>query len=150
MNIEVFTKGDIIFYKDLQGILTVYVVVNKQINKDNGKIEYRINEVSGRGKTKKAFNTTIRNKKGEIRLFRSWLQIGDNVSIKNEMGSVVDLGTVDMVYADVDRNRGTSKICISVVNERRQEEIYNLEQASKYLELVSPEVVYGDDDDIPF
>lgn len=131
----VFNKGDIVFYKDLQGNLTTYKIVTTSYNKDKDQIEYKIIEVGARGKRSKTFNTTVRNKKREVRLFKSWLQPKDVVLVKNSLRSVPWRGFVDVIYVDKYAD-GTTQIKISVLNSSKQETLFTLEEATNTLELV--------------
>lgn len=137
--IRVIEKGEVVFYKDLNGALSLYKVLNVDINFTGTEATLQQIDYSG-GLGKKKFTTSLLGKKGsnegKQRIFRSWLQPGDMVLIKeanNQNGKVETLyceETLSGVF--------TNKVDVTSSNGMRY--VYTLDEASEKLELVNYEI----------
>lgn len=108
---HIIEKGEIVFYKSMDGNYGLYKVLNADIDFSGLTIKVESMPYDGKDARKgtfdktptKKFDTTLENKNGEPRIFRTWLQIGDYVTINGEktdnIAKVIDMYPTEMIKA---------------------------------------------------
>lgn len=131
--IRVIEKGEIVFYKDLNGTLSLYKVLNVDVAFTGTDVTLQQIDYSG-GLGKKKFTTSLLGKKGsnegKQRIFRVWVQPGDLVKIL-ETGKT---GSVQTLFCE--ENSGVFKNMVEIADDRGMRYTYPLESASDKIELV--------------
>ena len=131
--IRVIEKGEIVFYKDLNGTLSLYKVLNVDVAFTGTDVTLQQIDYSG-GLGKKKFTTSLLGKKGsnegKQRIFRVWVQPGDLVKIL-ETGKP---GSVQTLFCE--ENSGVLKNMVEIADDRGMRYTYPLESASDKIELV--------------
>lgn len=124
-----FKVNDLVLYKDMKGKVVLYKVLEVL---NTSPVAYRIIQYTSeilafpKPKNKKSFETTTRNKSGDKRLFKFWLEFGEQYFVYSEYQKNPNIGILatlenfyytdggDIVFVFVDskkiihsRNMGT-------------------------------------------
>ena len=130
------SAGEFVFYKSMNGDLSIYKIQGR--SNTTGKDEYDLIQVNSNGditKNSKKFKTTLKNKSGEIRLFRIWLQPGDKVRMNNVLsGSVHGVVEKYNIHQSINNNDYTNMV--EVISSDNKQHLYTFEQAEKQLEIL--------------
>lgn len=130
------SAGEFVFYKSMNGDLSIYKIQGR--SNTTGKDEYDLIQVNSNGditKNSKKFKTTLRNKSGEIRLFRIWLQPGDKVRMNNVLSGSVH-GVVEKYNIHQTINNKDYTNMVEVISSDNKQHLYTFEQAEKQLEIL--------------
>lgn len=131
---EQITVGEFIFYRSLNGDLSIYKVLGK-----SGKDEYEIQQVNFDGnityKSKK-FTTTLKDKNGKQRLFRIWLQPEDRVKIVTPISNQVIFGRVSNYLIEESTTKKEYTNQVEIISDTSQQYIYSFDEAKKIIDLV--------------
>ena len=130
------SAGEFVFYKSMNGDLSIYKIQGR--SNTTGKDEYDLIQVNSNGyitKNSKNFKTTLKNKSGEIRLFRIWLQPGDKVRMNNVLSGSVH-GVVEKYNIHQAINNKDYTNMIEVISSDNKQHLYTFEQAEKQLEIL--------------
>ena len=132
--IRVIEKGEIVFYKDLNGALSLYKVLNVDVAFTGTDVTLQQIDFSG-GLGKKKFTTSLLGKKGinegKQRIFRVWVQPGDMVKIM-ENGKI---GSVQSLFRE-ENPTGVFKNMVEIADDRGMRFTYPLDSASDKIELI--------------
>lgn len=130
------SAGEFVFYKSMNGDLSIYKIQGR--SNTTGKDEYELVQVNSNGditKNSKKFKTTLKNKSGEIRLFRIWLQPGDKVRMNNVLSGSVH-GVVEKYNIHQSINNKDYTNMVEVISSDNKQHLYTFEQAEKQLEIL--------------
>ena len=130
------SAGEFVFYKSMNGDLSIYKIQGR--SNTTWEDEYDLIQVNSNGditKNSKKFKTTLRNKSGEIRLFRIWLQPGDKVRMNNVLSGSVH-GVVEKYNIHQNINNKDYTNMIEVISSDNKQHLYTFEQAEKQLEIL--------------
>ena len=130
------SAGEFVFYKSMNGDFSIYKIQGR-IN-TTGVDEYDLVQVNSNGditKNSKKFKTTLKNKSGEIRLFRIWLQPGDKVRMNNVLSGSVH-GVVEKYNIHQSINNKDYTNMVEVISSDNKQHLYTFEQAEKQLEIL--------------
>lgn len=127
--------GEFVFYKSLNGDLSIYKIQGRKTT--IGIDEYELVQVNSNGsisKNSKRFTTTLKNKSGEIRLFRIWLQPSDRVKMNNVLSGNV-YGTVERYLVEQKPDKSYVNM-VEVISTDNKQHLYTFEQAEKQVEIL--------------
>ena len=131
------SAGEFVFYKSMNGDLSIYKIQGRSSNTTEID-EYDLIQVNSNGditKNSKNFKATLKNKSGEIRLFRIWLQPGDKVRMNNVLsGSVHGVVEKYNIHQTIN-NKGYTNM-VEVISSDNKQHLYTFEQAEKQLEIL--------------
>lgn len=128
------SAGEYVFYKSMNGDLSIYKVQGR--TNTTGTDEYDLIQVNSNGEISqksKKFKTTLRNKNGEVRLFRIWLQPGDKVKMNNVLSGNIH-GTVEKYF--IEQRQSSYDNMVEIISTDNKQHLYTFGQAEKQLEIL--------------
>lgn len=130
----VISKGDLVLYKAQDGKYSLYKALDNLKKTPKGVVEVSVAQIgSGGNITNKKFTTSIFDKNGNQRVFRSWIQPGDKVRI-----NTLDIsGEVFSLYSDESRQKDVWEIIVEIKSVFGKQYIYPMEEAKKVIEILN-------------